>query len=60
MRVIQQSGWHGPIGITAEKGGDAEINLRNYLLGVDWLAAELNKPGSAGQRPVFASAQVAK
>lgn len=60
MRVIQQSGWHGPIGITAEKGGDAEVNLRNYLLGLDWLAAELKKPGSGGARPEFASAQVAK
>lgn len=60
MRVIQQSGWHGPIGITAEKGGDAEVNLRNYLLGVDWLAAELKKPGSAGPKPAFASAQVAQ
>ena len=60
MRVIQQSGWHGPIGITAEKGGDAEVNLRNYLLGVDWLAAELKKPGSAGAKPAFASAQVAQ
>jgi sugar phosphate isomerase/epimerase len=60
MRVIQQSGWHGPIGITAEKGGDAEVNLRNYLLGVDWLAAELKNPGAAGAKPVFASAQVAQ
>jgi sugar phosphate isomerase/epimerase len=60
MRVIQQSGWHGPIGITAEKGGDAEVNLRNYLLGVDWLAAELKKPGSGGARPAFASAQMAQ
>lgn len=60
MRVIQGSGWHGPIGITAEKGGDAEVNLRNYLLGVDWLAAELKKPGSAGPKPAFASAEVPK
>lgn len=51
MRIIQQSGWHGPVGITAEKGGDAEVTLKNYLVGLDWLAAELNKPGSGGPKP---------
>ncbi len=34
LRVIQNSGWHGPIGITAEKGGDAEVNLKNYQTGL--------------------------
>lgn len=57
LRIIQKSGWRGPIGITAEKGGDAQINLRNYILGVDWLAAELKHPGSAGPLPAFASAK---
>jgi sugar phosphate isomerase/epimerase len=51
MRIIQHSGWRGPIGITAEKGGDAEVTLRNYLVGLDWRAAELNKPGSGGPKP---------
>jgi hypothetical protein len=51
MRIIQNSGWHGPIGITAEKGGDAEVTLKNYLIGLDWLAAELKKPGSGGPKP---------
>ena len=51
MQTIQRSGWHGPIGITAEKGGDAESTLKNYLVGLDWLAAEINKPGSGGPRP---------
>jgi hypothetical protein len=51
MRIIQQSGWHGPVGITAEKGGDAEVTLKNYIIGVDWLAAELRKTGSGGPKP---------
>ncbi|MEO6005694.1 MAG: sugar phosphate isomerase/epimerase [Opitutus sp.] len=51
MRTIQESGWSGPVGVIAEKGGDAEVTLGNYLKGIDWLAAELKQPGSAGPRP---------
>jgi sugar phosphate isomerase/epimerase len=51
MRTIQESGWRGPVGVIAEKGGDAEQTLKNYLVGLDWLAAEINRPGSAGPRP---------
>jgi sugar phosphate isomerase/epimerase len=51
MRTIEDSGWRGPIGLIAEKGGDAEVTLRNYLIGLDWLAEELKQPGSAGPRP---------
>lgn len=51
MRVIQQSGWHGQVGLTAEMGPDAEVVLRNYQLGIDWIAAELAKPGSGGPPP---------
>lgn len=51
MGIIQKSGWKGPVGITAEKGGDAEVTLKNYLVGLDWLARELDKPGSAGPKP---------
>lgn len=51
MRTIQESGWTGPIGLIAEKGGDAEVTLKNYLIGLDWLAAEIKQPGSAGPRP---------
>jgi len=51
MRTIQDSGWRGPIGLIAEKGGDAETTLRNYLVGLDWLAAELKQAGSGGPRP---------
>lgn len=51
MRTIQESGWRGPVGLIAEKGGDAEITLRDYRRGLDWLAAELKQPGSGGPRP---------
>jgi sugar phosphate isomerase/epimerase len=51
MRVIQESGWHGSVGMTAEMGGDSEMTLRNYQLGIDWIAKELSQPGSAGPRP---------
>ena len=33
MRTIQDSGWRGPVGLLAEKGGDAEITLTNHLKG---------------------------
>lgn len=56
MKTIQDSGWKGPIGLSPEKGGDAEINLRNNIIGLDWLAAELKQPGSGGRRP-FPSAR---
>ena len=51
MRTIQQSGWRGAIGLIAEKGGDAEVTLRDSLKGFDWLAAELKQPGSGGSPP---------
>jgi hypothetical protein len=58
MRTIQESRWKGPIGLSAEiglndewKAGDAEITLRNDLIGLDWLASELKHAGSGGRRP---------
>jgi sugar phosphate isomerase/epimerase len=51
LRTIQQSGWHGPIGLIAEQGGDAEVTLRNDLHGLEWLRKELAHPGSGGERP---------
>jgi sugar phosphate isomerase/epimerase len=51
MRTIEQSGWEGPIGLIAEKGGDARVTLGNYLRGLDWLAAEIRQPNSGGPRP---------
>lgn len=51
MRTIESSGWRGPVGLIAEKGGDAQVTLQNYIRGLDWLAAELAEPGSGGPRP---------
>jgi sugar phosphate isomerase/epimerase len=51
MRVVQQSGWRGPVGIIAERGGDAQDTLHNYILGLEWAAAEINKSGSGGKPP---------
>jgi sugar phosphate isomerase/epimerase len=53
MRTIQQSGWHGPVGVIAEQGGDAKVSLSNDLRGLDWLKKELVQPGSGGERPNF-------
>jgi sugar phosphate isomerase/epimerase len=55
MRVIEQSGWHGPVGLIAEQGGDAEITLGNDLRGLAWLKKELAEPGSGRERPKFDS-----
>lgn len=54
MRIIQQSGWKGRIGVIAEKGGDTETTLANYLKGLAWLAKEVTEPGAGGPRPSFA------
>jgi sugar phosphate isomerase/epimerase len=51
MRVIEESGWKGPVGLLAESGGDAETALADARKGLAWLAAEIAKPGSAGPRP---------
>jgi hypothetical protein len=53
LRTIQHSGWHGPIGLIAEQGGDAEVTLGNNLRGLDWLSKEIAHPGSGGERPHF-------
>jgi sugar phosphate isomerase/epimerase len=51
MRTIQESGWRGHVGLTAEMGGDAEVTLRNYQRGIKWIESELTRPGSGGPRP---------
>ena len=58
LRVIQQSGWVGPIGLIAEQGGDAEVTLGNGLTGLKWLSKELAHPGSGGARPKIRSAEL--
>ena len=51
MKVIQQSGWHGPVGVIVQRDGDAEKTLQNDFLGLDWVAVELKQRGAAGPRP---------
>jgi hypothetical protein len=41
LRIIKDSGWHGPIGILNHTEEDAEARLRDNLDGLDWLAAQL-------------------
>ncbi len=41
MRVIERSGWQGPVGITAESGGDAADTLVAARAGLDRLAAQI-------------------
>ena len=52
LRVIQQSGWVGPVGILHERPSlDAEVSLACSLSGLDWLRKELAQSGSGGPQP---------
>lgn len=51
MRIIEDSGWRGRIGVIGEQGGDAAVNLKNDLIGLSWLALELQNLALAGPRP---------
>ena len=52
MRVIEASGWRGPVGIIDHRPEtDSEETLRNNLRGLEWLKGELVKPGSGGAKP---------
>jgi len=54
MKVVQNSGWRGPVGLLVLwKPDDTEVVLNNAQLGVDWIAAELQSPSSGGLRPTF-------
>lgn len=37
LKVIRESGWHGPIGILNHTDEDADARLRDNLDGLDWL-----------------------
>ncbi len=52
LRIIQKSGWRGPVGILNHTDEDAEARLLDNLDGLDWLVKELASPGSAGAKPV--------
>ena len=52
MRVLQDNGWEGPIGIIDHRPEtDSEVTLRNNLRGLGWLVKELAKKGSGGAPP---------
>ena len=56
MRIIEQSGWRGPVGIINHREDvDCEVALRANLLGLDWLRKELAQPGSGGPKPFAAT-----
>jgi quinoprotein glucose dehydrogenase len=50
LKIIRDSGWHGPIGILNHTDEDAEARLRDNLEGLDWLVAQLDGQ-PAGPRP---------
>jgi len=50
MQIIEASGWSGPVGVTAESGGDNEVTLASALKGMEQLAAEIRHTGSAPGR----------
>jgi glucose dehydrogenase/sugar phosphate isomerase/epimerase len=51
LRLIRDSGWHGPIGILNHTGEDAELRLQDNLDGLHWLVAQLDGQ-PAGPKPV--------
>lgn len=50
LRVIRDSGYHGPIGILGHTADDAEDRLKDNLDGLDWLIPQLDGK-EAGPRP---------
>jgi sugar phosphate isomerase/epimerase len=50
LRIIQKSGWRGPIGILNHTEEDAELRLRDNIEGLEWLVAQLNGQ-SPGPKP---------
>ena len=57
MRIIEQSGWRGPVGIIDHREEtDSEVTLRANLRGLDWLRKELAQAGSGGPKPRAATA----
>ena len=52
IRVVEASGWHGPVGIIHERGNmDAAEGLKGNLQGMEWVKKELRQPGSGGPKP---------
>jgi sugar phosphate isomerase/epimerase len=52
IRVVEASGWRGPVGIIHERGNlDAAEGLKGNLQGLEWVQKELRQPGSGGPKP---------
>jgi sugar phosphate isomerase/epimerase len=52
LRTIQDSGWHGPIGILNHTDQDAEVRLQDNLEGLDWLVAQMQgRPTGSKPKP---------
>jgi sugar phosphate isomerase/epimerase len=51
LKMIRDSGWHGPVGILNHTNEDAEARLLDNLDGLDWLAPQLDGK-QAGVKPV--------
>jgi hypothetical protein len=41
LRILRNSGWHGPLGILNHTDEDAQARLQDNLEGFDWLVAQL-------------------
>jgi sugar phosphate isomerase/epimerase len=52
LRIIQNSGWRGPVGILNHTDEDAEGRLQDNLDGLAWLVPQLEEGKSAVHRPV--------
>jgi len=52
IRVVQESGWRGPIGVIHERPTvDAAEGIKGNLQGLAWVQRELQQPGSGGPKP---------
>jgi len=52
IRVVEASGWRGPVGVIHERGNlDAAEGIKGNLQGLEWVQKELRQPGSGGPKP---------
>ena len=52
IRVVEASGWRGPIGVIHERPTvDAAEGINGNLQGLEWVQKELRQPGSGGPKP---------
>ncbi|WP_397379457.1 sugar phosphate isomerase/epimerase family protein [Prosthecobacter sp.] len=52
IRVVEASGWRGPVGVIHERGNlDAAEGIKGNLQGLEWVQKELRRAGSGGPKP---------